>query len=280
MMPLQMPFSPSAHTSLPKSVVPSCQHSNHTGWPARRQHTSLMRRKVELARQGFRLLEMQSHVGTHGVPPAWSDAHQAYRGSDRQVRCASSRSSGETLWEAKRKSDRDKQEAARRMQPTSRYVNTSSGLAAYKHSLVGPATMAEPREAYARANPHDAAQPSNELPQATMPVVNWHSPQEPATAPQPCQADELTETAASQQDNLPSVPFSQLSLNKVKIAWLLHQSTNCACHVCYICKRSRSPRIKLPVMLLSTASKSYSMNVALGPFQSSLSSQLLLAAAG
>lgn len=234
-MPLQMPsFPPSAHTSLPTSAVPSCQHSNR-GWPARRQHTSLMRRKVELARQGFRLLEMQSHVGTHGVPPAWSDAHQACRRSDRQVRCASSRSS-ETLWEAKRKSDRDKQEAARRMQPTSRYVNTSSGLAAYKHSLVGPAAMAEPREAYARANPHDAAQPSNEIPQATMPVLNWHSSQGAVTAPQPCQADESAETVALQQDNLPSVPLSQLSLNEVKTAELLHQTTNCACHVCFICK--------------------------------------------
>ena len=221
MMPLQMPSSsPSAHTSLPNSIVPSCQHSNR-GQPVRRQHTSLMRRKVELARQGFRLLEMQSPVGTHGVPPAWSDGHQAYRRSDRQVRCASSRSSGESLWEAKRKSDRDKQEAARRMQPTSRYVNTSSGLAAYKHSLVGPAAMAEPCEAYARANPHDAAQPSNELPQAAMPVVNWQSSQGPVTAPPPCQADEIAETAASQQDDLHSVPLSQLSLNKVKTAKLL-----------------------------------------------------------
>lgn len=234
-MPLQMPSSSaSAPTSLPNSVNPSCQHSNR-GWPARRQHISLMRRKVELARQGFRLLEMQSHVGTHGVPPAWSDA-QTCRRSDRQVRCASSRSSGETLWEAKRKSDRDKQEAARRMQPISRYVNTSSGLAAYKHSFVGPAAMAEPREAYARANPHDAAQPSNELPQATMPVVNWHSSQGPATAPQPCQADDLAETTALQQDNLLPASLSQLSLTKVTIAWLLHESTNCACHVCFICK--------------------------------------------
>lgn len=232
MMPREMPsFASSAHKHLSSSVPQPCQH-NFPAWPAR-QRTSLMRKKIELARQGFRLLQLQSHSGAHVSPAAWSDARQAYRRTDRQcgqVRCVS----GESVWEFKRKSDRDKQEAARQLQNRSRNVNTSSSPAASKHSVVGQASAAraEPQEALRRAHGPDPAQRSSDCPSlnaaqhGSMPVFNRPSSQWEATAPY---ADELSEDGGSQQDSLHSSSFGQLSSLKVKTAIVVLQGSNSAC---------------------------------------------------
>lgn len=246
MMLLEMPcFASSAHTSFSGSVVQPCPHS----WPSRRKRISLMRRKLELARQGVELLGLHSHFTSHGgsVTGRRGGVSQVYRRSDQQqgqVRCASCGPNAEA-WQRKKIVDREKEEA-RRMQHTPRYrSSSSSSQAAFKQNVIRQASAAaaegasnEAHVAYARANPDDPAQRSRDWPSAntvqhTSSAANGHESQHPATATQPSLDTEAGEQIALQQDDLHSASLSLVSSLKVKIAVLDATALTCAqdCHL-------------------------------------------------
>lgn len=239
MMLLEMPcFTSSAQTKVSGSAVQPCLHS----WPCRRKRISLMRKKIELARQGFKLLGWQSHCTNHGGSAAerWGGVPNLYPRPDRQqgqVRCASCGPNAEP-WQRKKIVDRD-QEEARRMQHTSRYrSSSSSSQAAFKQSIVRQASPAAAEGAssaahvaFARANPDDPAQRSHDWPavHTVQPVSSadiGNKSQRPATAAQPSLDLEAAEHIVLEQDDLHSPAVSLLSSLKVKTAALVRHSIN------------------------------------------------------
>ncbi|KAL3138383.1 hypothetical protein ABBQ32_006185 [Trebouxia sp. C0010 RCD-2024] len=231
MMLLEMPcFTSSAQTKVSGSAVQPCLHS----WPCRRKRISLMRKKIELARQGFKLLGWQSHCTNHGGSAAerWGGVPNLYPRPDRQqgqVRCASCGPNAEP-WQRKKIVDRD-QEEARRMQHTSRYrSSSSSSQAAFKQSIVRQASPAAAEGAssaahvaFARANPDDPAQRSHDWPavHTVQPVSSadiGNKSQRPATAAQPSLDLEAAEHIVLEQDDLHSPAVSLLSSLKLESA--------------------------------------------------------------
>lgn len=209
-----------------------CQHSLLGG------RVVLMRKKVELARQSFKLINLQVHSGGHRPLSSGRRGHELpsrHAGTDPlsgQKRYGSSGNFSPD-WEHKRVQTRDKEETLRMQQ---------SGISslAQRQRSTGPKTFAmkaapapnDPRLAQARAHPHDAAQPSHVWPAHDPPSPNGsllrasaHSPSRPAsvvrsTATQPSSADIIEQKEkALREDDLHSPALSHLSSLQVRTAF-------------------------------------------------------------
>ena len=232
MMPREMPsFASGSHTSLSSPAVQPCQHI-FLGWPARRQRISLMRKKIELARRGFRLLELQSHSGSNAVPDdaCWTQRRHAYRTADRlqgQLRCASSRVE-RPPWVDKNFGAREERERRLTAQRSSRYSSNSKSenlqLAGREASVAARDPPNEAAIALQRANLLDAAQRSSDWPsisatEPATPAVNGRSSKQAARATQLRRADEAAEDIALQQVNLHAATPDQPTSVKVISLW-------------------------------------------------------------
>ena len=239
MPPEMLSFAPSVHSSLSSSVVLPCQHSLQP-WAARRQRISLMRRKVELARQGFRLLELRSHSGSNAVPTArnQSEGRQAYRRADRQqgqVRCGFSSASVDNDWKSKQFKIRDERERSF-VQPNLCYSSNSASSQVKQRgggegsAVAGRSPSNEAEIALQRGQPSGAVQRNSHLPsisaaEPAMPAVNGHSSRRAAPATQFSGADE---DIALPQESLHTATLDHSSSVKVKTLFLVCQSTKCA----------------------------------------------------
>ena len=240
MMLQAMPcLASSSPAKLPASAHPA-QHS-FLGDSTRRSRLSFMRKRVELARQGCRLLETQSRAGSHYLPTAAyqrNDLARRQRGGDPQHTQTRHGSSGtsQLAWERKNLQDRDRDERRRTQQ-------SSFSSLAHKQRITRQTTFAatparppnDPWLAQARAHPDDAAQPSHAWPAADsfkrnsrFPLgVNGHHPQRPAvvaegtaTHPSPTDIEQAVDVALS-QDDLHSAALSHLSSLKVLLSCAL-----------------------------------------------------------
>ena len=209
-----------------------CQHSFLGG------RVVLMRKKVELARQGFKLLNLQGHSGGHIPSSSGRRGHQSSRrhaGSDPhfgQKRYGSSGSFSPD-WERNRLQTRDTEETLRMQQSgisslAQRQRSTGQTASALK---AAPAPN-DPHLAQARAHPHDAAQPSRVWPAHDLQGYNGsllgaskRSPSRPAsvvrsTATHPSSADiKQQKETALREDDLHSPALSHLSSLQVRIAF-------------------------------------------------------------
>lgn len=185
-----------------------CQH-NLLRRPARRKHISLMRRQVDLARQAFKLLGLQSHSGSLAGPAAGrlGDVPHLYRGSDwqqGQLRCASYAPS--QVWERKTLEQRQKDENGRRQRNIS---SNHQALPQSGHPAGAGGAPNQSREAELRANQANAVEHSRDghLHIAAQPL--------PASKQHP----------ALHEVDLDSAPLCPLSSSKVKTAAFACQST-------------------------------------------------------
>ena len=219
----------STHINLSISAVRPCQYS-FPHWPAQRQRICLMRKRVELARQGFRLLELKSHSRSHVVLAACVDAYR----QQGQVRSTSSQP-----WQHKKSVERELAERSRAKKTSRHNFNSNSNRPEFDQRVAfyAPASAAAapnaPDIAQARAYPAGAAQPSGE--QARISVIDEHT-QRAATATQPAQAHEVAEHTALQQDNPDVASTDCLSSFKVKTpAFWFVKASRCLLYLPVLC---------------------------------------------
>lgn len=234
MMQQPMPcLAHSAPTGVINSVFQPCQHGFLGCCPARRRPAFLMRKKVELARQGFKVLGMQAHSASHARAASGhrsNDLSGRHSGSDplngQRRHGTSAYASNPPTWEQKRVRNRDWEEQSRTQQ------SQFSSQALKQRTITAARAPNHPDVAYARAHPAESAQPSltwapsgSSQNLTRSPVhVSGHSSQRPAslirstsTQPSPAAIEEAKENAL-REDDLHSAALSHLSSLQVKIA--------------------------------------------------------------